>query len=396
MVRSPHIKKDYRYFLGTGLIFFSMNVLLGSWLTRLPDLQVRLQLTEGQLGIALLGLPLGALAGNAWSRYWLSRFRVGQVAFIGIHLVMAGVLLLSGAFSMYSILFCLFLVGIADGTTNVAMNTTADTLERRYQMQIMSSCHGMFSLGGFVGAICGGLASAIGLPLPWQMLILAIGLLFFLHRYRRFVWRVATIKSSTDSEQPKRLGWQRMQILLWPALIGFCIMIGEGAISDWSPLFMRQERESGPLLAAMAYGGFSFFMALGRFSGDRIRQRLTSTQLLNGGTLLGLSGLVIALGLPWAWTGLLGFSLTGLGFSIVVPVLFSLAARLVPHRPDQGIAFIANTAVVGFLMAPPSIGFLAEHFGLDIALSLLIGLTLIAWIGTKILARRVKAGRATP
>jgi len=396
MVRSPSIKKDYRYFLGTGLIFFAMNVLLGSWLTRLPDLQLRLQLTEGQLGIALLGLPLGALAGNAWSRYWLSRFRVGQVAFIGIHMMMAGVLLLSAAFSMYSILFCLFLVGVADGATNVAMNTTADTLERRYRMQIMSSCHGMFSLGGFVGAICGGLASSIGLPLPWQMLILAIGLTIFLNRYRPFVWRISTVRSAADADQPKRLGWGRIQILLWPALIGFCIMIGEGAISDWSPLFMRQERGGGPLVAAMAYGGFSFFMALGRFSGDRIRQRVTSTQLLNGGTLLGLTGLAIALGLPWAWTGLLGFSLTGLGFSIVVPVLFSLAARLVPHRPDQGIAFIANTAVVGFLMAPPTIGFLAEHFGLEIALSLLVVLTIIAWVGTRILAHRIKTGKSTP
>lgn len=377
MVKASNIQTRKNLFWGTGLIFFSMNCLVGGWLSRLPDIQVQLGLNEAQLGLSLIGLPTGAFLGNLLSASLLKRYNVGKVTYISIHFTMALMVIMSLSNAMLTLCFGLLWVGLANGLTNVSMNSTADTLERQYHIRIMSSCHGMFSLGGFTGAVIGGVSASIGITLFWQLLIQAISLTLILYPLRRFVLPVQVQKSSLQLSV-KRLSKKDKRLLGIPAVIGFCIMISEGAISDWSPLFMKEERLSSSLLAAMAYGGFSLFMAIGRFRGDHIRQRIKGSILLMAGVAIGFGGLVVAICAPWPLISVLGFSLSGLGFSIVVPVLFSLAATLTPNRPDQGIAFIANIGIFGFLMAPPTIGFLADRFGLELALGTVSFLSLIA------------------
>jgi len=378
-------------FWGVGSIFLATNFMLGGWLSRLPGLKTALDLGEHELGLALLGLPLGALLGNYLSGYMLKHLRTGQLAVWGIQLVITFIILLCFAFNWFTLLFSLFLVGIANGATNVAMNTAADVIERQEETNMMSAVHGMFSLGGFLGALAGGIGVHFGISLPLQLLgqgVLISGVIWYFHHHIYYVQ--ASI--GTDEAGGGSLSLPKKKQLILPALIGFCIMVGEGGVSDWGPIFLKQVQSSSAFMAALAYGGFSFTMAIGRFSGDRIRQRIPSRHLLVGGSGLGLAGLLIALISPWPWLSVVGFSLTGLGFSNAVPVLFSMAASMVPHRPDRGIAFMANTAVVGFLLAPPSIGFLAEAVSLTFALSVLAVLAGLAAVGSWLL-RPIATGR---
>lgn len=365
--------------------------MLGGWLSRLPGLQTALQLGERELGTALLGLPLGALLGNSLSGYLLKRLRTGQLAVWGIQLVIVFAILLTFAFNWYTLLLGLFLVGIADGATNVAMNTAADVIERTERTNLMSACHGMFSIGGFLGALAGGAGAHLELSLWLQLTLQAILISSVIWYYHRRVYHVqARIEDGED--RGGSLSLPKKKQLLLPALIGFCIMVGEGGVSDWSPIFLKKVQGSSAFIAALAYGGFSLMMAIGRFSGDRIRKRIAPRTLLVGGASLGVAGLLLALTSPWPWLSVIGFSLTGLGFANAVPVLFSMAAAMVPHRPDRGIAFLANTAVVGFLLAPPSIGFLAEAISLTFALGMLAVLSTLAAIGSWLL-RPVATGR---
>ena len=358
--------------------------MLGGWLSRLPGLQTALHLGERELGTALLGLPLGALLGNYLSGHILKRLRTGQLAVWGIQLVVAFAILLTFAFNWYTLLLGLFLVGIADGATNVAMNTAADVIERTARTTLMSACHGMFSIGGFLGALAGGAGAHLGLSLWLQLTLQGILISIVIWYYHRRVYFVQA-RLEDDADTGGSLSLPKKKQLLLPALIGFCIMVGEGGVSDWSPIFLKKVQGSSAFMAALAYGGFSLMMAIGRFSGDRIRKRIAPRTLLVGGAGLGVAGLLLALTSPWPWLSVVGFSLTGLGFANAVPVLFSMAAAMVPHRPDRGIAFLANTAVVGFLLAPPSIGFLAEAISLTFALGVLAVLSTLAAIGSWLL-----------
>lgn len=371
-------------FWGVGSIFLAMNFMLGGWLSRLPGLQTALDLGERELGTALLGLPLGALLGNYLSGHILKRMRTGQLAIWGIQMVISFAILLCFAFNWYTLLLGLFLVGIADGCTNVAMNTAADVIERNEGANLMSACHGMFSIGGFLGALAGGLGAYLGIVLWLQLFLQAILITAMIWYYHRHVYYVQA-RIDADEGSGGSLSLPKKKQLILPALIGFCIMVGEGGVSDWSPIFLKKVQGSSAFMAALAYGGFSLTMAIGRFSGDRIRKIIAPRLLLVGGAGLGVAGLLVALISPWPWLSVIGFSITGLGFANAVPVLFSMAATITPNRPDRGIAFLANTAVVGFLLAPPGIGFLAEAYSLTFALSILAVLSTLAAIGSWLL-----------
>ncbi|MCB0598208.1 MAG: hypothetical protein KDD28_29295, partial [Phaeodactylibacter sp.] len=253
-------------------------------------------------------------------------------------------------------------------------------IEQQYRITIMSICHGMFSLGAMIGAGSAGLLAAADVPLQSHLIALAllmVGLQFLL---RPIVFNLPNSDSggSSFALPPKAL--------LGLAFIGFCIMIGEGAIADWSAIYLRNILEANPFVASLGYAGFSMAMAMGRFAGDGIKVRLGAARLVAFGSLLGAGGLAIAILIPYPVAAVIGFTLVGLGFSSVVPLLFSAAAKTPGVAPGTGIAAVASSGVVGFLIGPPLIGGIAEHFGLGFGLGVVGALALVS----ALVSRRVR------
>lgn len=358
--------------LSVGFTFFSLSLLFGSWLGRLPQVQAALQLTEGQLGLALLGLPLGALCIMPFASWLSARLSGGQAVLFSSLLFYALFPLPSFAVGSYSLFAGLFAIGLANGYMNIAMNAAAAAVEREYQMTIMSICHGMFSLGAMVGAGTSGFIAASGLPLTHHLMLVAL-LLVSLQ-----LWLKPVIMQLPKHESKGSSLALPPKALLGLAFIGFCIMIGEGAIADWGAIFLHKEAGASAAFASLGYAGFSMSMAAGRFAGDSIRLKLGTTRPIAIGSLLGAAGIALAILSVHPLIGILGFTIVGLGFSTVVPLVFSAAANTKGVDVANGIAAVASAGTIGFLIAPPLIGMISETWGLSYGMGFVALLALSA------------------
>ena len=363
--------------LSIGLTFMTLSLLFGSWLARLPEIQMRLALSEGQLGLALLGLPLGALALIPFTTYLSTRLTTGNAMSISTILLCLAAPLPSMATDIWGLVAMLFLLGLANSFMNISMNAAAAAVESTYNMSIMSTCHGMFSLGAMIGAGTSGIAASASIPFHYHMMALALVLILLQLTLRPNVMHLPNHETkSTSLALPPPAIWGL-------AFIGFCIMIGEGAVADWGAIYLSKEMQADPFVASLGYAGFSLMMAVGRFGGDGIKQLFGTRLALIRGSLIGATGVLIAILSPFAWMAVLGFALVGLGFSIVVPLLFSAAAQTPGVAPSAGIAAIATSGIIGFLLAPPIIGILSEHLGLGMGLGIVailaLAAALVAW-----------------
>jgi len=195
----------------------------------------------------------------------------------------------------------------------------------------MSGFHGMFSLGGMAGASLGSAAPALGLS-PQAHLLVATGLGAAVVLVAS---RAMLPVPEHNAEEKHPLSLPRGPLLLLGVLASMGL-IAEGAMYDWSVLFMKQERASSPSTAALAYASFSGAMAAGRFGGDWVRSRVSPARLMRASGVLAAAGMALALAVPSPWVALLGFAGVGLGLSNVVPVLFSAASQAPGVSPAHG------------------------------------------------------------
>ena len=163
--------------------------------------------------------------------------------------------------------------------------------------------------------------------------------------------------------------------LLGLAFIGFCILLSEGAIADWSAVYMSETLQSNAFMTGLAFSGFSALMALGRFSGDNLIPKFGAKYVALFGAVISFLGLGLTLLIADPYFSVLGFSITGLGYSCLVPVLFSSAAREPGYTAGTGIAAVTTLGYTGFLVGPPAIGFISEAFSLTIGLALVVVLS---------------------
>ena len=372
MIRTLRVFTFHLQSLSVGLTFMTLSILFGSWLARLPEVLAGLGLSEGQLGLALLGLPLGALTITPLAGWLIGRLSAGRAMMLATLAFCALIPLPSFATSQWGLMGALYIVGLANSLMNVSMNAAAAAVESHYRLAIMSACHGMFSLGAMIGAGSSGLIAAAGIPLQGHLIGLAL-LMVGLQLLLRPI--IATIPHSSKGGS----GFTIPPKSIWGlALVGFCIMIGEGAVADWSAIYLRNVLQSGPFVASLGFAGFSLAMALGRFAGDSIRQALGNGRTVVAGSLLGATGLCTAVLIPHPVAAVLGFTIVGIGFSTVVPLLFSAAARTPGVAPGTGIAAVASSGIVGFLIGPPLIGFIGEHYGLGFGLGFVAVLALMS------------------
>ncbi|MCB0619693.1 MAG: MFS transporter [Saprospiraceae bacterium] len=359
--------------LSVGLVFMSLSLLFGSWIARLPEVQSRLGLSEGTLGLALLGMSIGALISTPLSGWLMNRMSTGKATILSTLLLAIAFVFTPYASNFWMLFGLLILLGLANGFMNVSMNTAAASLEKNYRISIMSTCHGMFSLGGMIGAGSSGLVASLDIPFSIHISVVA-GLVVLLSlAIRPMLLQVPDVgrQGGPALVLPSR-GLARL------VLIGFCVMLGEGAVADWSAVFLKNYRDSGPLLAGMGFAAFSLAMAMGRFLGDGFALQLGSGRVVRYGSLIGAAGMLLAVVVPFSAAAILGFFLVGAGFATIVPILFSQASKEAGATPGTAIASVATGGIIGFLVGPPLIGFIGEVAGLSAGFTFLALLALTA------------------
>ena len=358
----------------TAWVFFANGAALGSWVPHIPDAKHALDLDDSLLGFALLAMAIGSLVGLPLSGLLTARFGSRKTTAAAILALLLATPLPLLAPSLPAFAAALILLGIANGAVDVAMNAQAIAVEARFGRAIMSSFHGLFSAGGLAGATAAALAMSAGID-PVPHLLAATGLLLIVT-----VAVVRFLLPTEPSAQTVMLHLPRGPILALGAMV-FCGLLAEGAIGDWSAVYLRDDLAAGAGYAAFGFGGFSLAMAAGRFSGDWMIRRYGGARVLIIGAAIG--ALLLALGLLAGQpaVALLGFTAVGLGLANAVPILFGAAGRIAGSPPELALAAVSTAGYCGFLFGPPVIGLFAERFGLGSGLGLVVGALAIVALG---------------
>ncbi len=350
-------------------MFFLNGMCIANWLSRIPVVRTGLHLDDRELGLVLLATAIGSVLSMRFSDMLISRFgsknlTVAAGCAFAVFLIGPGAAptpwLLAGA---------LLFVGAASGLMGVCMNTQAVHLERRSGKAILSSFHGLFSLGSMVGAGMGSLASGYELPLALHLAgvaALAVPLVWLAGRF-------LLADTEIRGQRAKRLTLTRSIVVL--AILVFCSSIGEGAMADWTGVYLHDTLQTSMTTAALGYSAFATAMLLGRFMGDSLAARLSDGVTLRTGGVLVLLGLGGGLALNTPPAMLVGIFLVGLGLATVVPITFRTAARLPDVPTSAALATLASLGYSGFLIGPPLIGIVSH------ASSLRVGLGVVACLG---------------
>jgi MFS family permease len=380
-------------------VFVVHGLLFASWTAHIPDVKAHLGLTDGTLGFALLGAPVGSVMAMIAASWLLPR--VGSRVVVRVALVgycAAGPLVgLTG--SLPALFAALFAWGAFQGTLDVAMNTQAIAVERTGGRILMSGLHGSWSIGAFAGAGIGALAVAAGVTLSLQLLVMGtIALLVAgLLTAQMLPPAVELPGGGNDGDSPERAGpeaepgavkragaaasrWSGGMVLL--GAIAFASMLCEGAIADWGAVYLSGPLHATGVVPGLGYTTFALAMVTVRLSGNRLLTRFRTDRLLPALAAVATLGFAAALVVASPPAALVGFCCLGIGLASVVPAVFSAAGRIPGLSAGTAVATASACGWAGFVCGPPLIGRLASWASLPIALGLLPLLTAFVVAGT--------------
>jgi MFS family permease len=330
-------------------IFFLTGAGTANWAVRIPAVQERLGLTPGQLGLALLGVSAGAIAAMPIAGRLVARHGsrpVTRVAALAFALALA---LPAMASSLPALVASLAVLGLANGMLDVAMNAQAATVQRHYRQPIMSRIHALYSFGGLVGAALGGRVAASGIDATPHLIVVALVL-----SSAALAFGAGMLPASADAEPTSTSRLTRQLAAL--GLVAFCVLFGEGAMANWSAVYLRDVVGAGPGLAAAGFAAFSLTMAIGRAVGDALTTRLGPVNLARLGGSLASLGATLAIAIPQPWAVVAGFGAIGAGLSSIFPLVLAAASRSPGVVPGAAIAAVSMCGYSGLLAGPPLIG----------------------------------------
>ena len=348
-------------------LFAFDGAVFGSWAARIPDVTAQVGTSHTGLGLALLCVSIGALASMQAAGALAARLGAGRVAVACAVLLCLAVVLPGLAYSLPALAAALLAFGAATGAVNVAANSLGVRLEAAGDRPVMPGLHAAFSLGGLAGAALGGVASGLGGLAPHLLAVGGVGLVLtgviapvLLAGDSN---RLPVGPGAADAPQPAAVP-RRLLVVL--GLIAGCTAYGEGAITDWGALHLRETLAASPAVAAAGYAAFSLAMACGRLSGGRLVRSFGATHVLVHGAALAAIGMLAAAFAPLTSVALVGFALVGLGLANVFPLAIGRAGVL---GGPSGVALASTVGYTGLLGGPPLIGLIVGAVGLPAALA---------------------------
>ena len=374
-----------------GALFFFMGICFASWAARIPDIQSKFQLSEGQLGTLLLCLPIGSMLGlpiAGWSvHHYGSRIVILLCSFAyALTLPLIGL-----APNLWVIVPVLMIFGMLGNIMNISLNTQALGFENQLGKSILASFHGVWSMAGFTGAGLGAgmiflqFSPAVhyGVVALLSLVIILISQKYVLNDKRKEDGAGGLVLKKPDP------------LLLRVGVISFLGMMAEGCMFDWSGVYFKKIVEAEPELVSLGYVCFMGAMASGRFVTDKASNRYGKIPVLQVSGVLIFLGLLLAVLFPSLFSAALGFLLVGFGVASIVPVSYGIAGRSKLYSPSVALAMVSTLSFFGFLVGPPLIGFIAEAFNLKVSFALIaingLGILLLTSFSKNVFLAQEKA-----
>jgi MFS family permease len=365
-------------------VFFVHGFLFASWTAHIPQLKQHLDLSDGGLGLALLGAPVGSILAMGVAARMLPR--VGSVPMVRLALlgycISGPIIGLTGSSGTFFAAFLLW--GFFQGMLDVSMNTQAIEVERFSGRVLMPGFHGSWSSGALVGALAGAIAVGMGVTLSEQLLVLAVPC-FLVAGW--LTSRMIPDQPSADHADPPQGGHEKRHGMLQRELlvlggIAFADMLCEGAAADWSAVYLHDSLHTVAVIAGLGFATYAFAMLAVRLAGNRLFTRFAAHRLLPLLAVLATVGFAGGLLIARPVSVLVGFGLLGLGLGCVVPITLSAAGAVDNVHTGSAVASVAGFGWAGFVIGPVVIGALASSTTLHTALFLIPVLTGAVALGT--------------
>lgn len=363
--------------LAVTLTFITNGLGVGSFVARIPDIKAHLLISNATLGTILLSASIGVFLALRPSGRLSAKHGSAPVAFWASLALVVATVLLGFVFNIAWLCATLFLFRFTSAFQDVAMNSHAVALEHKSGKRMMSSFHGMFSLGGLLGGAIGGLFSQLKISFNVQTLIVG-AVIASIAFYAKPRWLDASEDRHEFHKDPKA---KKRPGLLWIlGFFGFCSALAEGAAGDWGGILSRESFHASHFVSTLPYIAFSAMMVVGRFSGDRLAHKFTAPKMLSAAGAVASLGLAIGLVAGGPFGVVFGWFFLGAGLSVVIPLLFSAAGTFAVTRfkgqvaPSQAVAIVSGISYFGFIVGPPMMGFLADIFELRWAMFLVVAL----------------------
>lgn len=374
--------------------FFVYSFCMGSMFPRLPDIQEAMGVGEGQLGLALIGSAVGTLISLTFAGRLLEAIGYRRVLLAAIPLLSALYALAVWAPGPLAFFLLLIPVGLTIGCIEVIINIEADRVEHQIGRRIMSRAHAFWSLGFFSAGMVGAVIAQTGLsPQLHLMIMIPVIILATLVVLGQF--QPAAHRAGSSTEETPRFAKPTPAIM---ALVAVCLaaLLMEGAGIDWSAIYMRDLFAATPFWAGFAVAVVAGSQAVARFFADGFVDRfgpvLVARTLL---AILGLGVLLAFLALS-NWSAYLGFAMIGIGSSALFPLAMSAAAQQTDRPAAINVAALAQFSFTAFLLGPPLLGLIAEHFGIQWTFGVGLPLVLLGLVSVQVLGPRPVAKVVTP
>jgi MFS family permease len=355
--------------LAVTAIFFLNGTVLSSLYARLPSLQADLGIPDTVLGALLLATAAGLLLAQPLAAAVAARRGSAPVTRASA-LALAAVLPLPAlAPTPLALGLALAALGASNGALDVAMNAQGIAVERRASRRIYASFHAALSFGAVAGAVCAGGVAAVGVSPAVHLAALGAILAGAAHVAGRRL-----LPAQLDAAPAGPMFATPSRALAALGVVSFCCLLAEGAVFDWSAVYMTRTLDAGEALAAAGLAAFSLTMGLGRLTGDRLADRLGAVALARGGAALAGASFAVALVAASPPAAIAGFALLGAGLAATFPLALAAASRTrhVPTAP--AIAAVSTAGYLGLVCGPPTIGLLSGLVGLVGALGVLVAL----------------------
>lgn len=368
--------------------FFLFAFALGALLSRMPDLQTHLGVTEGQLGMTIIGMSIGSLLSLTFAAPVIEKYGARATAFVTV----------LGTATIYAILpwfgtpvpvfVGLFFAGVLAGALEINLNVETDRLEAQFGKSFMNRAHGSWSLGFFVTALLGASVRQLGISIEMHMAI-AVAAVYLVGIFMMSGMTSAPKRSTGHQGETPRFAFPTLGLLPL-CIIGIAAFLVEGAGIDWSAIYMRDVFSVEPFVGGLSLTLFSGFMALTRLTidpvVDRFGPRTVATTLL---AVAALGALAVAYaGIPGV--ALLGFAMLGVGCSAVYPLAVSAAAQRTDRPSSVNVAALGQVTFIVFFLAPPLLGFVAEHLGIRNSYLIVLPIIIVGLIACRSLGTHTR------
>lgn len=361
----------------TRFIFLALGLAISAWAVLVPYAKARLGVNEAELGLLLLLVGTGAIISMPFAGWLTGKYGCRKTLVVSTTVFMLSLTGLACVSSSWAFGLSLFLFGASSGVVDVGMNIQAILVEKERNRSMMSGLHGMYSVGGFFGALIISALLNLGLSPLSAILCLTVSLIAGLLVMARYLFSYGH-----ESKNRKSFSLPKGSILML-GILCFIMYMGDGVVLDWGALFMTTTKSIPADTAGLSFAIFSVAISIGRLLGDRLVEWLGIRKVMTGSGMIAAIGFIIVMEAPSAWIAFAGFIVVGLGAANLIPLLFTIASRQKKMPVPQAISSVTTLGYLGLLIGPAMMGFIAHASSLYVVFGIVAGLMIFVSVTSR-------------